>query len=89
MPERLVLERADGQAICRNTRPACSVKGSTLSGLGDLPREIHPVKVGPGESINHGLRESLRRLGEGAEPKIPEEGPLMSPERADLHGGSA
>src|SRR5262250_1145740 len=50
-------------------------------------RETDPVGVGLRLLVNEAAGEGIGRLGEGAQPELSEEGPLLTPELADAHAG--
>src|SRR5215467_11922547 len=58
------------------------------AGHGHRLREADPVRVGLPPLVDEAAREGVGRLGEGAEPQLPEEFPFASLELADPHAGS-
>src|SRR6266567_4113190 len=50
-------------------------------------REPDPMRIGLGLFVDEAAREGVRRVGEGAEPQLAEEGPLRTLELANMHGG--
>src|SRR5262252_9335219 len=58
------------------------------AGHGHRLREADPVRIGLPSLVDEAAREGVGRLGEGAEPQLPEELPFASLELADPHAGS-
>src|SRR5262252_5865045 len=58
------------------------------AGHGHRLREADPVRIGLPSLVDESAREGVGRLGEGAEPQLPEEFPFASLELADPHAGS-
>src|SRR5215470_7733065 len=58
------------------------------AGHGHRLREADPVRIGLPSLVDEAAREGVGRLGEGAEPQLPEEFPFASLKLADPHAGS-
>ena len=46
------------------------------------------MRIGLGLFVDEAAREGVRRVGEGAEPQLAEEGPLTTLELPDAHDGA-
>src|SRR5215468_7046068 len=82
LPVEEAEDQPEGEPVLLGEEHGLAVRG------GHRLREADPVRVGLPSLVDEAAREGVGRLGEGAEPQLPEKLPFASLELADPHAGS-
>src|SRR5215472_17705622 len=82
LPVEEAEDQPEGEPVLLGEEHGLAVRG------GHRLREADPVRVWLPSLVDEAAREGVGRLGEGAEPQLPEEFPFASLELADPHAGS-